>query len=1162
MIFRPLFIGVFLFCNIAYSQGQNVKFEHLNARNGLSHNSILCINQDSRGFMWFGTYGGLNKYDGYKFTNYKTEYGDKHSLHTNPIVHIFEDNEGLIWLGTYGGGVISYNPKSDVFTEFKDLHLDATNKIRMNVRSTYQDEEGFLWFATSEGLDRYDKKKNEFTNYKIKSDVHADNNVITIYVGPSGKWWLGTYMGLKLFDKKTGMFQSYKPDPLNDNSLSNPNVLAVYEDKDGIVWMGTEGGGLNRLDPTTGSITYFKNDPQNKNSLNNNIVYSIEEIEPGKLWIGTEGGVNIFNIRTGDFEFIINDPRNNTSLSNNTVRSLFKDKGGVIWIGTDGGGINKSDSQRKKFDLYQSDIENKFSLSNNSVFAIEEDSFGNIWMGTAGGGLNKFDPKSKKFISFMPDPKDPNSISAPKILSLSIGPSKNIWIGTDRGGLCMLPAKSLNRAKPDFLKYYSSPKPNSLKSNVIYSVLEDHTGVVWAGTWSRGIHKMVFDKVLSNGELDYQNPTITNYRNDPKDSASIAQDIAFSMYEDKQGTLWIGTAGNGLDKRMVIKKEIDGKVKEQDVFIHYVSDPDDPTSLSNNNVSAMHESKAGEFWIGTSIGLNKMDREKGTFKVYSTKDGLPNNVIFGILEDNSGNLWLSTLGGLSKFNPKTETFKNYTYEDGLQDNMFNAHAYYSSSTNKMYFGGPYGVNVFSPDSIQDNPYKPQVMITDFKIFNKSVIIGKNNGGIEHLPSSISTTSDIYLSHKDYVFSLEFSSSSYAIPSKNRFSYKMDGFDEGWVNTDAGNRIATYTNLNPGEYTFRVKATNCDGVWSETETAIKIHIAPPFWQTIWFKTLALLSVSGLVFSIFRVRVNNIEKQKKDLEKQVTLRTKEILAQKEEIESQKENIEEKNMILEKQYYEIEEARRMIKEKNEQLREYNATLENSVIERTEQLRKTFDNLAETNKELDQFVYRSAHDLKGPLASITGLCYLGSMETRDPKILELLKRMENTTAEMTTKLVRLMKIHEFNTIELHIAPVNYQDIFEEIWNDISTKYACNDINIRLNIEKSNDYRSDPELLRKLLKNLIENSVKYKDEHKANRYINIAVKSTNGLTEISIADNGIGIPQNQADRVFDLFVTASENIKGFGLGLYEAKLIARRLNGHIRLKYPENGDTEFVITL
>jgi ligand-binding sensor domain-containing protein/signal transduction histidine kinase len=1161
MIFRPLFLGVLLINSIAYSQERDITFEHINSRQGLSHNSILSISQDSRGFMWFGTYGGLNKYDGYKFTTYKTEYGDKNSLYTNPIVRIFEDREGLIWLGTYGGGVICYNPKTDTFTEFKDLHLNANNKIRINVRDIYQDEDGYLWFATSEGLDKYDKQKNEFTNYKIQSAIHSENNIVNINVGSSGKFWLGSYLGLKLFDPKTGMFQTFKPDPLNTNSISHPNVLSVYEDKNGIVWAGTEGGGLNKFNPSTGNITHFKNDSLKKNSLSNNIIYTIKELEPGKLWIATEIGVNIFDINSETFEYILNDPRNSKSLSNNTVRSLFKDRGGVIWVGTDGGGINKSDSHRKKFDLYQSDVDTKFSLSNNSVFAIEEDVNGNIWMGTTGGGLNKFDPQSKKFTSFMPNSSDPSSISAPKILSLSIGPSKNLWIGTDRGGLCMLPAKDLNNSKPNFFKYYSSPKPNSLKSNVIYSLLEDHSGVVWAGTWARGIHKIVFDKVLSNGQPDYQNPTITNFRNDPKDSTSVAQDIAFAMYEDKQGTLWIGTAGNGLDKHTLVTKEIDGKTYEKDVFTHYTSNPNDLTSLSNDNVSSIYESSAGDLWIGTSIGLNKMNRQKGTFKVYSTKDGLPNNVIYGILEDKQGNLWLSTLGGLSKFNPKTETFKNYTYEDGLQDNMFNAHAFYSSSTNKMYFGGPNGVNVFSPDSIHDNPFKPQVMLTDFKIFNKPVAIGNINGA-EHLPSSIATTSEIFLSYKDYVFSFEFSSSSYAIPSKNRYSYKMEGFDERWVNTDASNRIATYTNLNPGDYTFRVKATNCDGIESEKETAITIHIAPPFWKTIWFRTLAILSISGLVFSIFRMRVNNIEKQKKDLEKQVTQRTKEILSQKEEIESQKENIEEKNMILEKQYYEIEEARRLIKEKNEQLHEYNTTLENSVKERTEQLRQTLDNLAETNKELDQFVYRSAHDLKGPLASITGLCHLGSIETNDPKILELLKRMENTTEDMTTKLVRLMKIHEFNTMELTITTVNYNHIFEEILNEIKVRYDVSDVNIRVSIEKSSNYKSDQELLKKLLKNLIENSVKYKDEHKQNRYINIEVKSVNGLTEISIVDNGIGIPQNQAEKVFDLFVTASENIKGFGMGLYEAKLIARRLNGSVKLKYPENGDTEFVITL
>jgi ligand-binding sensor domain-containing protein/signal transduction histidine kinase len=1164
MTFRQLLTGVLLLFNFIYTCAQEVTFEHINARNGLSHNSVLTIVQDSKGLMWFGTYGGLNKYDGYKIINYKAEYGDKNSIHTNPIVCIYEAKDGTLWLGTYGGGVIRYDRKINQFIEYKNLHLDSTTKLRVNVRSIFEDNDGALWFATSEGLDKFDNQTNTFTNYHFESDIHADNNVVSIQKDTSGKLWLGTYLGLKLFNTKTGAFEkTYKPEPQNNNTLSHPNVLTVYQDNQGLIWMGTEGGGLNLLNPATDQIIQYKNDPQNENSISDNIIHDIKEFEPGKLWIATENGVNIFDIRNKTFQHILNDPKVSTSLTNNNVRCLYKDQGGVVWIGTEGGGINKMDSQKKQFNLYQSDAAKINSLSNNNVFGVTEDANGNIWVGTIGGGLNKFDPKTKVFTHFAPQPNDSHNIRSLKILSMSIGPSQNLWMGTDREGLWMIPAKSLgDMNRPNFIKFYADQKPNALKSNVVYSVLEDQNGTVWAGTWSRGIHKFKFDKTLPNKEIDYQNPTITNYRNNPNDPTSLSQDIAFSLFEDRQGTLWIGTAGKGLDKHVVVKKEVNGKIEEQDIFTHYTSNINDTTSLSNDNVSAMYESSNGTFWVGTSIGLNKMDREKGTFKIYSTKNGLPNNVVFGIQEDKKGNLWIATLGGLSKFNPKTERFTNYTYEDGLQDNMFNPHASCLTKSGEMYFGGPNGITSFFPDNIRDNAYKPQVILTDFKVFNKSVPIGKLENNTVAISNSIETTREIHLSPEDYVFSFEFSSSSYAIPSKNKFAYKMEGFDEAWVYTDANNRTATYTNLNPGKYVFKVKASNCDDIWSTEERSVLIFIAPPFWQTMWFRVLLILSISGLMLTIFKIRVNNIEKQKTYLENQVSQRTKEILQQKEEIESQKENIEEKNITLEKQYYEIEEARKLIKEKNQQLEQYNATLESSVKERTEQLRQTFDNLAETNKELDQFVYRSAHDLKGPLARIIGLCYLGTLETTDPKIVELLKRMEVTTEEMSSKLSRLMRIHEFNTVELSLTKINYQELLNEVIGEIKAAYDCKDIEIKTIIDSDHQFKSDKELLKKLLKNLIENSVKYKDEQKQNRYVHIAVQSTNNLMEISIADNGIGIPQNQADRVFDLFVTATENIQGFGLGLYEAKLIARRLHGSIKLNYPDNGDTEFVITI
>jgi signal transduction histidine kinase len=676
------------------------------------------------------------------------------------------------------------------------------------------------------------------------------------------------------------------------------------------------------------------------------------------------------------------------------------------------------------------------------------------------------------------------------------------------------------------------------------------------------LNKFVFKTKTRNGEIDYSKPEVTQYRRSNDDSTAISHDVVFTMLEDRKGTLWIGTMGGGLNKREVIKKEVNGKVIEIDIFRHYLNDPNNPTSLSDNNVSAIHETRNGDLWIGTSIGINKFNKKDGSCKVYTIKHGLPNNVVFGIQEDVNGNLWIGTLGGMSKFDPKKETFRNYGFEDGLQDNMFNPHAFLYSSDGEMFFGGPNGLTTFFPDSIKDNAYRPEVVITDFKVFNKSVSIGADENGNERLVQSISTSDEINLSHKDYVFSFEFSASNYASPMKNRFAYRMEGFDENWVYTDANNRTATYTNLDPGNYVFRVKAANGDGIWNEKGVAININIVPPFWQTLWFKALVALAVMGSLFLFYKIRIRIINRQKKELEVLVTERTKEIMLQKEEIQAQKENIEEKNVILEQQYQEIESGRVEIKDKNLKLEEYNLLLENKVKERTEQLRMAFDNLAETNKELDQFMYRSAHDLKGPLASIRGLCYLGTLETHDPKITGLLKKMESTTGELTNKLTRLMQIHEFNSVSLTIETIEYNELLNEVITEIGNSNDCRDVKIKLDIESEGKHRSDRTLIKTLLKNVLENSIKYKDETKTLHYVNIAVKSINGSAKISIADNGVGIPKDQADRVFDLFVIATENIKGFGIGLYEAKLIARRLKGNIKLQYPANGDTEFVITL
>jgi ligand-binding sensor domain-containing protein/signal transduction histidine kinase len=1166
---KPNYLNLTLKClfficlvsSLGYSQP--LKFEHLNTRTGLSHNSVLSIRQDSRGYMWFGTYGGLNKYDGYRITTYKSEHGNDNTLKTNAIVAIYEDSDNMLWFGTYGGGVVNFDPRKEIFTEYRYLHLDPKGPVTPNVRGLLEDKEGFLWMATSEGLVKYDKKKKSFTPFLVKSDVHSENNITSIYPGKAGDFWLGSYLGLKHFDPKTGQFTSYHPDPLQPNSISHANVLTVYEDQQGTVWVGTEGGGLDAFDPITGIFTHYKNNPADENTVSGNVIFSIEPYVSGKLIIATESGLNVLDLKTGKFQHISHDPEEPSSLSSNNTRCIYKDAGGVLWIGTDGGGVSRTDLNRKKFTTFQHEPGEERSLSNNNVFTITEDANRNIWLGTIEGGLNRFDNKTKTFTTFTPDTRNRKSISSTKILSLATGPSKNLWIGTDRDGLCMLPAQHLDKDvnQAAFYRYRKDEGPSSLNSNVIYSLVEDRASVVWAGTWSRGLNKIEFKSKNQNGAIDYTKPQVTHYRRSDEPN-SISHDVIFTLYEDKKGTLWIGTVGGGLNKKETITVDENGARVTRDIFKHYINDPGDTASLSDNNVSAIYESSKGDFWVGTSLGISKMDRAHGTFKAYTTKDGLPNNVVFGIVEDNKGNLWIGTLGGVSKFDPVKETFKNYGFEDGLQDNMFNPHAFCLSQSGEMFFGGPNGMTVFYPDSIRDNAYEPKVMLTDFKVFNKSVPIGKNDEDEERLKQSVSTVDEITLSYKDYVFSFEFSASNYASASKNKFAYKMEGFDKDWVYTDASNRIATYTNLDPGNYTFRVKASNGDGVWTDKAASVKIAIVPPFWQTLWFRLLILAEVLAGLYIIYKIRINIIKKQKQDLEIQVASRTKEIVAQKEEIQSQKESIEEKNVALEQQYHQIEAARSEIKEKNQKLEEYNLQLEQKVKERTNQLRHAFNHLAETNKELDQFIYRSAHDLKGPLATIRGLCYLGSLETTDPKVIGLLKKMENTTGELTSKLSRLMKIHEFNSMELVPTNIDYEELLKEIVAEVKSSIVVTDVQIKMDINRDGNYKSDKRLTKTLLRNIIENSIKYKDPNKSLHYVNIQVQSQSNSTKISIRDNGIGIPQDQADQIFDLFVTATEGSKSFGIGLYESKLIARRLNGNIKLQYPENGDTEFVITL
>ncbi len=842
---------VFYMFSSTFAQNGNIKFDQIGIEQGLSQNSVYNIIQDRNGFLWFGTEDGLNMYDGYQFKVHKMDLKDPNSLSGNWVIAAYEDNKGVLWIGTESAGLNKFDQNTGVFTRYVNIANNKNSISDNRITSICADAAGILWIGTKGGgVNKFNPESKRFTHFKnVEGNTNSlSNNIVnTVICDSSGFLWFGTADGLNKFDPETEIFTRYFSDPKISGRLSADNIRTLYIDQLRNLWIGTEGGGLNRLDKDSGKFHYYKNKPNDPTSISGDVVNVIYEDNSGNFWIGTDGhGLNRFDKTNHVFTVYQNNISDPSSLVGNRVYAIAEDRSGVLWIGTRGGGLSKLNLHKKKFVHHHRRPGQINTLSNNSIWTFYEDESGALWVGSL-GGLDRFNRITNRWTNYRHRPDNPNSLSHNYVRSIREDTFGDLWIGTDGGGV-----NKLNLKSGQFTRFAHNPDdPNSLSHNTIRPILVDRSGTIWIGTLGGGLN-----------QYNRKTNRFIRYLNDPGDPNSLSYNYIYSLFEDRSGKLWIGTDGGGLNY-------FD---RENNIFVAYKHDPDDPTSISNNHVYSIHEDAGGNLWMGTrGGGLNRFDREKQQFSHYTVKDGLPNETIYAVLGDDDGNLWLSTNNGLSKFNPQKKTFKNYDISDGLQNNEFNGGAYYRGRDGKLYFGGIEGFNEFLPAEIQDNPIVPPVVITDFKIANKSVPIG---GKIENrliLSKSVTATEVITLSYKDEVFSFEFAALNYVSPEKNQYAYMLEGMDENWIELGT-RRFVPYNRLPPGEYVFRVKASNSDGVWNEEGTSLILNIIPPFWQTWWFRVILIVFVVLSVYIIYRIRVRSIEERSRELEENVKKRTR--------------------------------------------------------------------------------------------------------------------------------------------------------------------------------------------------------------------------------------------------------------------------------------------------
>lgn len=810
------------------AQPLHIRFGQVGINEGLSQSTVTCILQDKKGFLWFGTKDGLDRYDGYQFVVYKKSFNSSNCLSSNDIKSLLEDGDGKIWISTSAGSVDRFDPVTGKFTHYYKGTL-ISGPSGDHVRCLYEDRQGKIWLAIEGvGFDRYDRRTGEVLHFPFGEKDISDNTINAFCQDSRGDTWIATDKhGLCRWDPLTGHREWFRYDPGNPHSLSDNNVQFIHEDRHKNLWVGTYGGGLDLFDPVARTFQSYRQGPGVKENSFRNKLLSVAEDAKGILWIGTEnGGLEAFDPAALKATSYIHQDADNTSLSSNTVNCVAHDSKGNIWIGLMDGGINMINKDASHFAHY------KYGPGNNIINCLYEDKAGRLWIATDGGGLRRFDRVTKKFIPTGHDNNDLQTTPGDYVLSICEDAGHRIWSGTWGDGVSVMdPVTGRTR------QFKSVPgNPHSLSSNYAFALLRDSRDRVWIGTYGGGLD-----------QYDPATDRFIRYSHDPADSNSISNNYILTLREDKQGRLWIGTDGGGLNV-------FDPQTGHFRAYKH-----EDKKPLSSNSIRTIWEDAAGMLWLGTNFGLNRFDPATGASTAYFTQNGLPDDWVTGVLGDKHGALWISTTKGLSRFEPGSGSFQNFTMSDGLQGYEFKSG--YLCRDGQMYFGGKNGFNEFNPDSIRSNPFDPPIVFTGFQIFNKEVEVGINDA------------KEIVLTHDQSVISFEFASLNYTGREKKAYSYMLEGFDHGWHELGPKNSV-TYTNIDPGSYTLRVRGLTNDGRWSAKEASIQLTFLPPYWKTWWFRALAVLSVTGLVVLLFYRRIASIKNHNRLLEQQVASRTHEL------------------------------------------------------------------------------------------------------------------------------------------------------------------------------------------------------------------------------------------------------------------------------------------------
>ncbi len=1073
------FVILFGLQDPVFSQDQNYRFTHFTTDNGLSQSNVTSIIQDHTGFLWFGTFNGLNRFDGYHFESFHYHSSDSLSISHNYISSLFEDRDGFLWVGT-SNGLNRYDHTTGHFKSFKNRPDDSASISDNQIETILEDTKRRLWIGTRKGgLELYNPNNETFVHYvhnQENPESLSSNAIRKLFEDSMGRIWIGHWTGdLDILTEQT--LKNGKV-TFRRKKLTDVPITSMVESEDGTIWIGTQGDGLFRMkyeNDLIRQVSHYSIHSNNPHTINSNIILCLLADKQNKIWIGTENnGINILDPETEEIGHYIHNPYDQSSLSHNSIWSLYEDRTGKIWIGTYAHGINLLTERKSNFQHFSNHPGKNDGLNNNMVNAFIEDK-NNLWIATDGGGLNFFDREKNQFLYYN---SENSRIATDILVSLFKDSRDRFWIGTWTHGLY-----EFNPTEKTFAQY--TEEQHGLGSNRVLHISESNDGGLWLATYWGG--------------LTYFNPADQKVLAYNSQNSGLSDNYVRVTYQESDSVLWIGT-DSGLDHFNL----------NTNTFTHFKHDEYDEKSLTNGFIHCIVRDRDSTLWIGTSGGLNQFIPSSQQFVHYNVEDGLPNDEIKCIIEGEGSFLWLSTNNGLSQFDRRAETFKNYDFSDGLQGNEFNIRSGLKTKTGEIIFGGNNGFNIFYSAHLKDNPNIPPVVFTDFKIFNKSVSVHPDHS---ILNKRISETSSIRLSHNHAVFSFDYVALNYISPGKNQYAYMMEGFETEW-NYVGSRRTATYTNLDPGDYVFRVKASNNDGLWNETGASIKITIDPPFWRTWWAYLAEFLMVIAIVYFILNYYISR--------------------------QRLRNALEMEHMELEKMYEMDQMKTRFF---NNIAHEFYSPI-TLILSPLEKLVKSSNVIDNSIRKSLILIHRNAKRLQ-----------------RMTNQLKDLHKIE--TGDLQLRLSRGDIIHFIREIA---------HSFQEYATDHRIRYDINTEQIYVFAW------FDPDKIDKIIYNLLSNAFKFTpDEGEVRVTVSIissrAMQKTMRRTytadkyiEISIQDSGIGIPEEIIDHIFERFYHVEDyngkHYEGSGVGLAFVHEMIQLYKGHISVSSAKGQGSKFTVQI